>query len=412
VKKLGSDVRVSSALTLTVAALVLLIRKTDALLNPQFWAEDGTVFFLQQYEGGASALVRGYAGYLQLVPRLIALFADTLFPYAAIPSVYNYASLLLTLAVIANVFSPRFPGTNRPLLALAVVLVPHATNEVFLNVTNLQWILCLLLILTLLKEIPHERYGNVYAQAAFDFLVVILCGLTGPFIVFLTPLFAWKWWTNKCPYTSGILITALATATIQVSLILGYSVHTQGGLCTDFNVYSSLIGHRLFGGLFLGKDLPYAVNPLVLGLLFICVLIMILWFAAAPPRRHAGPGAFGSVMTLLAVALVILSATVGLFKSQLHFLVPPDNGIRYFYIPYVMLAWSLILCMDQRERWKNVLIGVLLALILASSLTSGFHSKPLADYSWKSYSASIGKEDVTIPINPSGWRIHVKASRE
>jgi hypothetical protein len=98
-----------------------------------------------------------------------------------------------------------------------------------------------------------------------------------------------------------------------------------------------------------------------------------------------------------------------LIAPDMGTLIPPGMGTRYFYIPYIMMTWSLIALLGQREQWKNILLKIGLALILISSLTSHFHSKPFIDYNWPLYSQSIGKEDVVIPINPEGWQINVKA---
>ena len=174
-EKLHSTSNYSILLILLATIITLFIRKTDAFTNPQFWNEDGVIFFLQQYNDGASALLQEYAGYLHLVPRLIALVADILIPYASIPAFYNYASLLITLIVVMSIFSPRFPMKNKILIALSISLIPHYANEVFLNVTNLQWILSIMIIIMLFKEEPAARYGNVAIQYTCDLVIIIVC---------------------------------------------------------------------------------------------------------------------------------------------------------------------------------------------------------------------------------------------
>jgi hypothetical protein len=59
-------------ITCFVAGLVLAYRKTDALMNPQLWAEDGSVFFIQNDLLGLKALWTPHAGYLHVLPRLIS----------------------------------------------------------------------------------------------------------------------------------------------------------------------------------------------------------------------------------------------------------------------------------------------------------------------------------------------------
>ena len=397
--KPNTNSRSSVLLVLAVSAIVLFVRKTDSFLNPQFWAEDGAIFFLQQYEKGASALLQDYAGYLHLVPRLIALVADSFFTYSAIPIVYNFSSLLFTLVVVASIFSPRLKINHKPLLALTIVLVPHYTDEVFLNVANLQWILSILLIVVLLKERPHDRYGNINVQYVLDLIIIILCGLTGPFIVFLVPFFIWKWINDKGLYDSIILIAVIAVSSIQFFFMLSELIRVQNGISFNLNVYSAIIGHKLFGNLFLTKGIAYKLNHYILSFLYFGTIFMMLRFA--PPKRRF-------IFVCLGVQFIILLAAFYKFKANPEILIPPGNGQRYFYIPNIMLVWCLIALLEKKAKWKNALLLSALALVLISSVASGFHSKPFIDYNWNSYSKLIGKEDVVIPINPKGWHMHIK----
>ena len=63
---------------LTVGAFVLLaLRDPDALANAQVWAEDGLVFLGENLRLGFwHTLFRQYAGYLHVIPRLIAGLSD------------------------------------------------------------------------------------------------------------------------------------------------------------------------------------------------------------------------------------------------------------------------------------------------------------------------------------------------
>ncbi len=403
---LTSDSWRSGLLTLVVVTIILLIRKTDSFSNPQFWAEDGPVFFLQQYENGASAIFQPYVGYLLLVPRLIALFADSFFPYSAIPAVYNFTSLVITLFVIASIFSPRFKISYKPLLALAIVLVPHYTNEVFLNVTNIQWILFISLIIVLMKEKPDYKYGNINVQFALDVMIIIICGLTGPFIIFLLPFFVYKWFKNKDWYNFSITSVTIVISFIQLSFILFTPEPLQdNNLVLSPNLYSAIVGYKVFGILFLGKMLvwkiaAHKINPYFLCIIYFCLIFMILRFSSLKNSF---------INICLSIQLIVLLAAFYKFRATPGVLVPEGCGLRYFYIPYITVAWSLIALLGKQEKWKNILITMALISILISSLTSGLHSREFIDYNWKLHSKSIGKEDVVIPINPEGWKMTVKA---
>lgn len=392
----------SNLLVLIVASIVLMIRRTDSFLNPQFWAEDGVLFFIQQYEYGLPAVFKPYAGYLHIIPRLVALFADSFFSYSLIPSVYNLSCFAITLFVIANLFSPRLTIRNNALFALAIVLIPHFTNEVFMNLTNIQWIVSILLIVTLMKEDPNRKYGNTNCQYIFDISIIILCGLTGPFIIFLLPLFVLRWIKNINYYNDLILILTCLISLIQLSLILseiGGSNHINMPL--DLNIYSSLLGQKIFGNLILGKTAPYFLNHYLLSIIYLGFIFVIFHYQTQEKF----------IAIFLYTHLIILLAIFYKFKSNPDILIAAENGVRYFYIPYLMIAWILIALLDQKEKWKKLIATTALVFILVSSFSSGLHSREFIDYKWRNYCRSIGKEDVKIPINPKGWHIFIKAHK-
>src|SRR5262245_42079804 len=74
---------------------LFVLRRPDALLNPQFWAEDGNVLFQNQLiHGGWSLAIQPYRGYFILDSRLAAAFA-TLFPIGWAPLIYNLFSIVI-----------------------------------------------------------------------------------------------------------------------------------------------------------------------------------------------------------------------------------------------------------------------------------------------------------------------------
>ena len=94
---------------LAVFAILLFLRKPYALLVPQLYAEDGTIFLAQNDLVGLRAFLEPYMGYLHTLPRLIAWTASRLLDPAWWPAFYNVTAFALWLAVIARTFSPRLP---------------------------------------------------------------------------------------------------------------------------------------------------------------------------------------------------------------------------------------------------------------------------------------------------------------
>ena len=377
------------------AVLLLLVRKSDSLFNPQLWAEDGTVFFAQQYEHGLASMFTTYAGYLHIVPRLIAFMAETFFPYALIPAVYNYTALIITIIVIAHCFSPRLLLPQKPLLALFIVLVPQPRNEVFLNITNIQWLLCLLLVLTLLKESPDKKYGSYPLQVISDILIIILAGLSGPFMVLMLPFFAWKLFNLKNSYGYTMLTLACCAALVQVFFLMMHNETIQGGSVFDADAYISMFARKLFGGLFFGYALKYgnAIGTSIGALVYFSLLVYIS-YSKSPDDRYC----MTRVLLLLGIAAAIVGAAI--IRYNFSPLILVLSGYRYFYVPYVLVAWSIIMCLDQRRSWKNIFVFISLVLILYSSLAFGFRTA-MVDHQWKSHARLIGSQDtVNIPINP------------
>lgn len=389
---------------LVLSAVILFLRKTDAFYYPQFWAEDGRIFFAQSYTQGFTSFFEPYAGYLHVVPRIIAFVTMVIFPVGMAPAVYNYASLLVTLFVIGNLFSPRFDVKRKSLLALAIVAVPLATNEVFMNVTNIQWILSLALIVTLLKKAPDPSYGNPRLQRLGDYAVIVLCGLTGPFLIFLLPVAAVTYLRKRSSHSRNILIVASLVAAVQMTYIVSEtSPISEPYLVTRYqHPWAAVLGQKLFGNLFLGTVLPYDMVPFTL---FTVCIIFVSWllFVSLSVKENRGTAAVVAYYMGIVIAFVVFK-----FQENPMVLLPPRNGPRYFYIPSVMTAWLLIFSLDHRHLWERYAAGFCLACIVWSSLIFSFHSAPLADYHWRYYSTLLKeKQEIMIPINPPGWYIEL-----
>src|SRR5690348_1083211 len=82
------------------SALGLFLRAPDALLNPQFIAEDGTAFFAGQFGRLLPPLFGPVQGYWVVLDRLVAWYAS-FFPVILVPLVYNLSAILLAATSIA-----------------------------------------------------------------------------------------------------------------------------------------------------------------------------------------------------------------------------------------------------------------------------------------------------------------------
>ena len=383
-------------LSLGLVLLTLFVRKTDAFLNPQFWAEDSIVFFYQARYDGLSALFDPYSGYLHLLPRLIAA-ASSGFPASFAPAVYLFASVVFTLAAALAIFSPRLDLPCRPLLALALVLVPH-NGEVFLNITNLQWVLAPGLLLLLLARDPANL-----RQWAFDATALTLLGLTGPFIMLWLPLFLLRAKVRRS--RASVLLAALATivALGQVHAYLQDHPPVQSGAVLVEQLFR-LQGTRFWGPMLMPGQWALQLGSWAGSLLAASVTFGVVWLVISKLRLRT------ERLFLLAAAGLIISSTLYKFHGNLGILNATANGDRYFYIPRVIILWLLVmeLAGDGWRRWFG--IGFL-ALSALSSATA-FRARPMTDYDWPAWAARIdADENITVPVNPPGWSVHFPPRR-
>src|SRR5438067_5996611 len=146
---------------LTISAIAFFIvcsRRPDAVLNPQFYAEDGAFFFRDAYQFGLHSLLLPYSGYFQTVVRVIALIAR-LFPFAWAPLVMNLTAVTIQVLPLNVFLSSRFSKIAFPIRMLAGFIYLGIPNsfEIDANVTNAHWHLALLGCLILLASPSSDR---------------------------------------------------------------------------------------------------------------------------------------------------------------------------------------------------------------------------------------------------------------
>ena len=376
--------------TLLLIVIVMIGRKTDAFTNPQFWAEDGNVFFMGADQKGAASIFSAYAGYLHFLPRLVAAFAAKFDP-VWIPTIYNLLAVVAMVLVGLRLFSKRLILPGKPFLVLALALVPH-TGEVFVNATNIQWVAALLLVSLLFMKDPVTP-----RQQVGDILLLCVVGLTGPFIVLLGPFFVISWWLNKSRERFVLLCVAGTMAAIQMFFMLDRDPSADMGPFQMGN-YWAMICRRVLLPLFVPNDLAAMTGFAGTQIIGAFILLFFGWLTIrSAPLRTA---------KLILWGCLILMLAAGTLRVRIDTMALSDiyNHERYFYIPKVLLLWVLVIIACEFS-WHCWLARGVLVLCLAATLQD-FQSKPLVDYQWSEYADEIRRgEAVEIPINPD-WKIN------
>jgi len=390
------DRRVVIVGTIVAAALIIVLRKPDSLQNPQFFAEDGTVFFIGARQLGLVAFVKSYGGYLHLFPRFVAWGASYVDPLW-VPAIYNFTGLCMNVLVVAVLLSPRVRLPAKPALALAYALVPH-TGEVFMSLTNVQWCLALVLVLLLLADDAATT-----TQRVFDAGIVIICGLTGPFICFLFPVFVVRTALRRSYESRRLSILALVIATVQAIYLYSNRGHFMRSMPADYyELISAMVG-RLYGTFCMGYGIPrISKSPIWIAVGAISV-VLTAWVSFRP-----GLWRIQRAMISLAWLGFVLPVSVK-FLHEAAVIGDPGNGDRYFFLPHVLLAWLIVIAIVELFRWWRLLPAALLMASLASNLRH-LRAAPLHDYAWATHVQAIREGDAfEIPINPSGLMLEGRA---
>ncbi len=213
-------------LAIFIAALfAIFTRLPGALLHPQFFAEDGWVWYEQAYNlHWLRSLGIPQAGCLYIFPRLVAGIS-LLFPMQWAPLIMNFSGAVIQALPVSALLScrcsPWGPLPVRMLMAALYIAIPDAP-EIHVVLTNAVWHLALLQALLAFSLPPLSWRGRV-----LDILLFAIAGLTGPFSILLLPPAVAYWWFRRHRWTLVVLALMFAGALIQGLNIL-HTVRSPG----------------------------------------------------------------------------------------------------------------------------------------------------------------------------------------
>jgi hypothetical protein len=273
------------------------------------------------------------------------------------PGFYAYSSLAALLAVVWHGLSPRVRLPGKAMLAMAIVVVPHS-GEVYLTPTNLQWVLALALLALACKDDARTAL-----DWAVDGGVLLLAGLSGPFVVLLIPVFLVRAVLRKTPSSWLLLGGAAVVAGVQARQMLGDRQPPElSGPFQPGNL-AAVVAFRWPVNLFLGSlwTASLGAGPTIAtGVIIVAVVGALAW-------RHAPARATAPLLVLALAAL--LAASERRIRFDLWLWSDLSDGDRYFFVPKVVLLWLAIVAMAGAGRvWLKWALGALVALSVAAGI--------------------------------------------
>jgi len=383
-------------------------RSPEVLLKPQFWAEDGTVFYQQAHEVGfLHSVLTPHSGYVHLFPRLIAGLS-LLLPLSLAPLFFNLAALAVQCLPAIYICTYRMqnlgPFRVRLLLAFLCFGIP-SVHEVWGNLPNSQWQIALLSFLILIASPPRGRPGTW-----FDRIALSIGALTGPYCVLLLPIaFIVAFYRRSSRTITQFAILGVGALAQTVSLLI-VGRPNLGNLGASFPLFCKLVVIRGFV-----PDLPASMKVARLlhfslaSSIFSCCFVIAALAVTAWIFRH---GSLEMRCALLFTAIMLAASLVSPVVAsggaeQWPTMMMPGVGERYWFIPRVMIVVAVLWIATQRiAKWTRAAGAALMVFILISCAVH-WHIVRAPGMYFDMYAhvfnaLPVGAQ-LKIPVNPPPW---------
>jgi hypothetical protein len=264
-------------LAIVIGLLVLALRKGPAVLSSFFWAEDATVFYLQERTPGPD-LFSAYAGQMWIMQRALAWVLGWVQSVPLSMTLYYLASVAVTVLGSAVILQRRATAVFRrfrfQLIGFAGLLLVPAVAEVQGNLANVHVWAATSVMLCLSFPEPRSRWGKT-AEVLW-ILAVALSGFTS---AVLLPVAAWgvlRFRSRWASVRAGLILGSLAIAS-TVWLTSDRPVSTGGGYFERLSTALQTLPGRVGGALIAGEQSgPDVWRALSVGLLLLVLLVAVV----------------------------------------------------------------------------------------------------------------------------------------
>lgn len=389
-------------LTFVIAVVSMFYRRPDAFYASQFWGEEGSVFYAEAYHEGFSSLFNTCVGYFHLYPRLIACIAVSLsIPLQYVPFLFCYAWLFMLFCVTGYIWKRLdFTPVQKFFIAITVVMIPLQA-EVFMNLTNVQWIMALFPIIILAGKKEKNRAGLL-----LDGVLMILAGFTGPNFTILLPALLIVFFIKRKEILRGNMLLLsgiwLLCGIAGFISLAGYgNVNRVAGEFSLMNKDFVSIVFVQYAFLFIGK--VASLVPFILQLIGVIGMTAgALWITKKIRKK---PDNTFELLILLA-GLIYLAGSLLSYRNNPGILSPYYGAPRNFYIPAVTFVWIVIRLLEGNKYGIRILTALMILFATETVLFVG--PMTLKQYNLKEYNSQLRTADtLSIPINPEPWTIEI-----
>jgi hypothetical protein len=396
--------------------LIIISRRVDAVTYPQFYAEDGAIWYPDAYNAKNfwDPFLIPVCGYFQTISRIGAAISMSV-DIGHAPLLFNSIAIFLEALPAIFFLSSRFEKLIpkfyiRFLCSLAYLLI-LGTGETHANLTNAQWRLALSMFLIIIAPQSRKIYWKI-----FDIFFLLLAGLSGPFVLSAFPLAIIYYFFQKnlkvfyarlAVLGAGFFIQLYSYLFIVVSgamrvekelgasavnffKILSGNIFLRAVLCRDYT--------RKIMDLVLWKQ---GFLPVLVGIIGVAILAYIFWKARIELKIFI-------LYTFLIFFAALAHPDATQSMPQWEYMTGGSAG-RYYFLPKV--AWIISLgwlFFNSRIRFLKIFAGLFFFSFVFLGLTKNWTFDKFHNHHFKKQAAEFKNmkkgETYEFRIVP-GWRM-------
>jgi hypothetical protein len=358
---------------------LLWLRRSEQMLHPQVWDEDGVLIIPGLLSHGLRSIFDPVGGYLVLVPKLISaasLGISGLY-YPLVSTIFAWA---FTAGVCVAISVSPIWLRGGALLGVMTVFIP-SNPEVFGVPLYTFWWASLLLFLVVLWK-PNST------DIAWRTTFTLLGGLSSPVILLVAPFLMLRAviWRDK---RRELAIAAMAffCAVVQARVMWRSRTRLATGTLDVHNL--RLVLPKFIGGYFAGNFIR-TTNHLI----WIASAVFLVFLVLASPLFFRKP------QYLLLIALWCGAVSLVASRIDLSLVQQRDAGPRYFFLPFVLLAWLLVSIMVE-SKGGGIKFCVAVLLLVSLLNMRPVRTRTQRDFRWAEQVAHCD-ESSPYPMQISG----------
>jgi hypothetical protein len=415
-----SDIRYIRPFHFLFLALMLFLRRPDALLNAQPWAEDGSLFLQQAMEHSFNSLFIPYAGYLHIIPRLVTLISLQ-FGFMNAPLIMNASALFISSLCVSYFFNADFRFIIRNdflrLICTILIICPPSQQfyDIYLNITNIQWFLSIFIALWIIKFI--FKFNSLTEKNKISSFKEILCiiflslsFLTAPLSFIMIPflIIAYIYKIKSKEFSNlDIIVYLIPIIFVLIHVIICASSKTSSSL--EFPSFFQIFISSQIASDFFYNELVAKFGFLLVWLLVISSLVISVVSISKKNQF------FLDIIVLLMVFMSIFYIILGRANTY-----PPETIMtagRYIIFSFTFFLIFLFRQINtfDKKPYFNILLLVIL-IFISINFTQFYNMRPFDDCNFKldsKYYDPNGQYSCNIPINPTNppWSMNIPCNQ-